>query len=256
MLYTKKWLKKGNSPAILLPVKLLLEGMVAMHWYTSSLGKKFIMAVTGLIMVLFVIAHMGGNFTIFAGGGSLNAYAVHLRAIPPLLWIFRAVMLIAVLVHIWFGINLYLENKSARPVEYAMKKNERTSFSARTMLWTGLLLGVFIIYHLLQFTAHVAISPEVAAGVGSNFDVQHRPDVFKMVVLSFQQVGVAIGYVAAMIVLLLHLAHGIQSFFQSLGANNDQTLPVLEKWGRGLAFLLMLGFALVPITILFGVIKL
>ncbi len=229
---------------------------MAMQWYKSSLGKKFIMAVTGLIMVLFVIAHMFGNLTIFAGAGGINAYAVHLRAVPPLLWVFRVVMAAAFLVHIWIGINLYLENKSARPVEYAMKKNERTSFSARTMVWTGLLLGAFIIYHLLHFTLHVAISPEVAAGVGANFDPLQRPDVFKMVVLSFRQALVSLVYLAAMVLLLLHLAHGVQSFIQSLGANNDRTLPVFEKWGRGLAFVLMLGFALVPITIFFGMIKL
>lgn len=227
-----------------------------MQWYKSSLGKKFIMAVTGLMMVLFVIAHMFGNFTIFGGADGINAYAAHLRAIPPLLWIFRAVMLAAFVVHIWMGISLYLENKAARPVEYAMKKNQRTSFSARTMVWTGVLLGVFVVYHLLHFTTHVAISPDIAAGVGANFDPLERPDVFKMVVLSFNQALVAVVYLAAMIILLLHLAHGIQSFFQSLGASNDQTLPVLEKVGRGVAFVLMLGFVLVPLSIFFGAIKL
>jgi len=230
--------------------------MMAMQWYKSSLGKKYIMAVTGLFMVLFVIAHMFGNFTIFAGAEGINAYAVHLRAVPPLLWLFRAVMALVFLVHIWIGVNLYLENKSARPVEYAMKKNERTSFSARTMVWTGMLLGVFIVYHLLHFTTHVAISPDLAAGVGANFDPLQRPDVFKMVVLSFQTFLIALVYLAAMVILLLHLAHGIQSFVQSLGANNDRTLPLFEKVGRGLAFVLMLGFALVPITIFFGMIKL
>lgn len=226
-----------------------------MQWYKSSLGKKFIMAVTGLFMLLFVIAHMFGNFTIFGGAEGINAYAAHLRAIPPLLWIFRAVMLAAFAVHIWMGFRLYLDNKEARPVEYAMKKNQRTSFSARTMIWTGVLLGIFVIYHLLHFTLHVAISPEIAAGVGANVDPLQRPDVFKMVVLSFGSFPVSLVYVAAMIVLLLHLAHGIQSFFQSLGATNDNTLPVLEKWGRGVAFVLMLGFVLVPISIFFGVIK-
>lgn len=229
---------------------------MAMQWYKSSLGKKYIMAVTGLFMVLFVVAHMFGNFTIFAGADGINAYAHHLRAIPPVLWLFRAVMLAVFVVHIWFGVNLYLENKSARPIEYAMKKNERTSFSARTMLWTGLLLGAFIVYHLLHFTLHVAISPDIAAGVGTNIDELKRPDVFKMVVLSFRTFIVSFFYLAAMIILLLHLAHGIQSFFQSLGANNDRTLPVIEKLGRGVAFVLMLGFALVPISIFFGMIKL
>lgn len=227
-----------------------------MQWYKSSLGKKYLMAVTGLLMVLFIIAHMFGNFTIFGGAEGINSYAAHLRAIPPLLWLFRAVMLAAFLLHIWLGINLYLENKSARPVEYAVKRNQRTSFSARTMIWTGLLLGAFVVYHILHFTMHVAISPEIAAGVGANFDPLQRPDVFKMVVSSFGQFAIAGIYVVAMVILLLHLAHGIQSFFQSLGATNDNTQPMLEKWGRGVAFLLMVGFVLVPVSIFFGVIKL
>ena len=227
-----------------------------MQWYKSSLGKKYIMAITGLLMVLFVIAHMFGNFTIFGGAEGINAYAVHLRAVPPLLWVFRIVMAVAFLVHIWMGFSLYLENKAARPTDYAVKKNDRTSFSARTMIWTGLLLGAFVIYHLLHFTMHVAISPEVAAGVGQNFDDLSRPDVFRMVVLSFNQVIVTLVYVVAMVVLLLHLAHGVQSFFQSLGANNDRTLPLLEKWGRWAAFVIMAGFVIIPLTIFFGVIKL
>jgi len=230
--------------------------MMAMQWYKSSLGKKYIMAITGVLMFLFVIAHMFGNFTIFGGAEGINAYAVHLRAVPPLLWVFRIVMAVAFLVHIWMGFSLYLENKSARPIDYAVKQNDRTSFSARTMIWTGVLLGAFVIYHLLHFTMHIAISPEVAAGVGQNFDELNRPDVYRMVVLAFNQVVVTLVYVAAMVVLLLHLAHGAQSFLQSLGATNDRTLPTLEKGGRGAAFVIMLGFVIIPLTIFFGVIKL
>lgn len=227
-----------------------------MQWYKSSLGKKFIMAVTGLLMVLFVIVHMLGNFTIFGGADGINAYAEGLRAVPPFLWGFRLVMLAAFMVHIWMGVNLYLENKSARPTEYAMKKNQRTSFSAQTMIWTGILLAAFVVYHILHFTAHVAIDPAIAAGVGQNFDAAGRPDVFAMVVQAFGQFVVTLIYAAAMVVLLLHLAHGVQSFFQSLGVNNDATLPFLEKWGRGVAFVIMVGFVLIPVTIFFGVIKL
>jgi len=222
-----------------------------MQWYKTSLGKKYVMGLTGLLMVVFVIAHMLGNLSIFGGADGINAYAEHLRAFPPALWAFRALMAVAFVLHIYMGTSLYLENRSARPVEYANKKNERTSFSARTMLWTGLLLGAFVIYHLLHFTLH-AWHPEWA----SLTDQAGRFNVFYMVATSFTKTGVVVLYIAAMIVLLLHLAHGIQSFFQSLGLTGDQSLPKLETGGRGLAFILMVGFMLTPALIYFGLIKL
>jgi succinate dehydrogenase / fumarate reductase cytochrome b subunit len=224
---------------------------MAMEWYKSSLGKKYIMAITGLIMVGFVIVHVIGNFTIFAGADGINAYAEHLRAIPPLLWLFRLVMLIAFVLHIWTGVSLYLENKAARPVEYARMQPERTSFSARTMIWTGLLLGAFIIYHLLHFTFR-ATNPEISHFV----DPVGRHDVFAMVVMSFQSFFITSIYVGATIVLLLHLSHGIQSMFQSLGLTRDDTLPRLELGGRGVAFAVMVGFLLIPLSIFFGLVKL
>ncbi len=222
-----------------------------MQWYKSSLGKKFIMAVTGLIMVLFVAVHMLGNFSLFYGADGINAYAAQLRAFGPGLWIFRLVMLTAFLVHIWMGVSLYFENKSARPVEYMRKVNERTSFSARTMIWTGVLLGAFVVYHILHFTTH-----NVHTQFSPGLDAAGRTDVFTMVVSSFQLSAIAAIYIAAMVVLLLHLAHGIQSFFQSLGLNNDATLPQFERGGRVVAFVLMLGFILVPITIVVGLVTL
>ena len=222
-----------------------------MRWYNSSIGKKFIMGLTGALMVLFIIAHMLGNLTIFAGPNGLDAYAEHLRTIPPLLWIFRAVMLCALVLHVWTGFSLYLENKAARPVGYQMKQNQKTTFSAENMIWTGLLLLVFIVYHLLQVTFH-ATNPTTYGFM----DAAGRPDVFKMVVLNLQHFGIAAVYAAAMIVLLLHLRHGVQSLFQSLGLTNDSTLPKLETGGRWTAGILMLGFILIPITIFFGVVKL
>ncbi len=222
-----------------------------MQWYKSSLGKKYIMAVTGLAMVLFAIVHMLGNFTIFAGPGGINAYAAGLQGLGPGLWLFRLALLTVFLVHIWMGVSLYLENKAARPSEYAMKQNHRTSFSARTMIWTGVILGAFIIFHVLHFTVH-AFHPYYATFV----DAAQRHDVYRMVVMGFQGFPMTLIYIAAMVVLLLHLAHGIQSFFQSLGATNDATLPTLEKGGRGVAVVILLGFVIVPITIFFGVIRL
>ena len=223
-----------------------------MRWYKTSLGKKYIMGITGLIMVGFVVAHMLGNLSIFGGAGGINGYAEHLRAFPPLLWVFRGVMLVAFILHIWMGITLYLENKSARPQQYAMKKNQRTTFSAETMIWTGAILGVFIVYHLLHFTVH-AFNPSFNKMIDRTTETP-RFDVFHMMTSSFNNFGVTIVYVAAMIVLLLHLRHGIQSFFQSLGLTNDATLPKLTTGGRWVAGVVAIGFLFTPILIFFNVI--
>jgi succinate dehydrogenase / fumarate reductase cytochrome b subunit len=158
-------------------------------------------------------------------------------------------MLVFFILHIWMGITLYLENKSARPEQYAMKKNERTTFSAETMIWTGVILGVFVIYHLLHFTIH-AFNPEF----NQMADEIGRFDVFQMMTTSFDGLVVTVVYVAAMIVLLLHLRHGIQSFFQSLGLTNDATLPTLTTGGRWVAGLVAIGFLFTPILIFFNVI--
>ncbi len=223
-----------------------------MRWYKTSLGKKYIMGVTGLILVGFVIAHMLGNLSVFAGPSGINGYAEHLRAFPPFLWGFRAVMAFAFILHIWMGITLYLENKAARPVAYAKKVNDRTSFSAQNMIWTGLLLLAFVVYHLLQFTVH-ALNPEFNA---MTTVLAGNPvfNVYAMVSTSFHKFGIALVYAVAMIILLLHVSHGFQSFFQSLGWTNDRTKPGLEKLSRVVAFVVMFGFIIIPIALFFRVI--
>ena len=221
-----------------------------MHWYQTSLGKKYIMAITGLGMVGFVIVHMIGNLTIYAGQNAINAYAEKLHLLVPLLWSFRAVMLTLVLAHICTGVTLYLENRKARPVGYACKKNLKTSLPAETMIWSGLLLGAFVVYHLLHFTVRVT-NPDISSFV----DAFGRSDVYAMIGLSFARASISIVYVLAMTVLLLHLYHGIQSIFQSFGMNSSRTLPVIETSGRAAAFVLLLGFASIPVVFLFGILN-
>ncbi len=218
-----------------------------MYWFQTSLGKKYIMAVTGLVMVGFVIVHMIGNLTIFAGPGAINSYAEKLHQLVPLLWTFRLFLLAVFIVHIYTGLTLYLENRKAKPISYACKRNVKASFPGETMIWTGLLLGSFVVYHLLHFTFRIT-NPDI-----SHFaDAIGRPDVFTMVALSFRIIPVSLAYVFSMIILLLHLYHGIQSFFQSLGLNSAKTLPLIEKAGRAVACMLLVGFASIPVIFLFG----
>ena len=222
-----------------------------MRLITSTVGRKIVLAISGQTMVLFVIAHLLGNASIFIPGG-INAYAEHLHSLPPLVWGIRSIMLLMVLLHIYFGIQITLENRAAKPVPYAVNRKLKASFASENMIWTGLLLGVFIIGHILHFTLRVTpdISPRIAElSSGRVFDV------YSMVVGSFQHGAVALVYMAAMVVLFLHMYHGIQAFFQTMGWNNDQTMPKLTGAGRGLAFIFLVGYSSIPFFIFARLLK-
>jgi len=223
-----------------------------MPFIKSLVGKKILMAVTGVMLFCFVLIHLAGNTTIFMG--LINAYGEHLHALPAIVWAFRVMLFMIFVIHVYFGIVLTLENNAARPQAYAVKKNLRTTFASRNMIWTGALIGGFLVYHLLQFTLHV-MNPELAAGVAGNFDKLGRPDVFKMMVLSFTQTPISAIYIIAMIVLALHLTHGVQSFFQTLGLNSEKSLPVFEKLSTAAAIVIFIGFASIPIVILIGILN-
>ena len=222
-----------------------------MRWLSSSLGKKYVMALTGFFLVFFALAHMLGNLTTFGGSAGLNAYAEHLRAFPPVLWAFRALMAGAVVLHLFFGLTLYLQNKAARPVDYACKKNDRTTFSAQSMVWTGLLLLVFVVIHLVQFTFHGLLP---SGAIIANTAEGHF-NVFAMVATSLSSGGVTAFYLASVVVLLLHILHGTASFLQSLGATNENTFTAITTGGKCAAFVIALGFVLVPLSVLFGIVK-
>jgi len=217
-----------------------------MQLFTSTVGRKILVAISGQLMVLFVIAHLLGHSSIFIPGG-INAYAEHVHALPPLVWSIRFVMLVASMVHICFGVQITLENKAANPSRYAVNRQLKATFSSRNMIWTGVLLGIFIIYHLLHFTARVM--PDVASRL-SSLSSGTVFDVYSMVVGSFQHGAIAALYIAAMVFLFLHLNHGIQAFFQTMGWNNDRTLPVISRTGKVLAVIFLVGFCSIPIFIL------
>lgn len=213
------------------------------------------MSITGQLLIIFVIVHLIGNSSIFLGPDGINAYAKHLHDLPPLVWIFRLVMLTAVGIHILYGIQVTLENSKANATGYAVQKHLKATFASKTMIWTGLLIAAFVVYHLLHFTMHIT-NPDISAGLAGNFDALKRPDVFKMVVLSFQKGLIAIAYVVAMIILFLHLSHGIQSFLQTMGWSNDKTRPVFGTVGKVISGVLLVGYASIPLVILTGLLKL
>ena len=213
-----------------------------MQLFSSTVGRKILMAITGQLMVLFVVVHLLGNSTIYVGW--LNAYAHHLHAMPPLVWAFRLVMLLFVGIHACYGVMITLENNAANPGAYAVSRQLKATFSSKNMIWTGLLIMAFVVYHLCHFTAH--LTPDIVA----NKLPDGGTDVFNMVVTSFQHGIIALIYVAAMIVLFLHLNHGIQSFFQTMGWNNDCSMPVISKVCRIIAVIFLIGYSSIPIVIL------
>ncbi|HTP64233.1 MAG TPA: succinate dehydrogenase cytochrome b subunit [Geobacteraceae bacterium] len=217
-----------------------------MQLVRSTVGRKVLVAISGQLMVLFVIVHLAGNSSIFIPGG-INAYAAHLHALAPLLWSARVILIAAVVIHIFYGVQLTLENRRANHVHYAVKRRLKANFAGENMIWTGLLMLAFVAWHLLQFTFRV--TPDVASRLpqlssGTEFDV------YAMVVGSFQHGAIAAVYLGAMVVLFLHLFHGIQAFFQTMGWEGERSLPLISRIGRLAAFAFLLGYSAIPVTIL------
>ena len=213
---------------------------------TSSVGLKFLMGITGGLLVLFVIGHMLGNLQVFLGREQLNAYAAKLQGLGGLLWVIRLGLFAVFALHVLTGIALTLKNRAARPIPYAgLQPLESTVFS-RTMIWSGLALLAFVVYHLLHFT----ILPKDPALLLEDGHV----DVYGMVIAGFQDPAVTISYVVAMLLLGAHLAHGIASMFQSLGWNAPKYETLTNRLGLGLAAVLVLGNVSMPLSVLFGLI--
>lgn len=223
-----------------------------MNFFRSQVGRKIVMAVSGFSMLAFVVAHLLGNSTIYAGPDVMNAYADALHRFPLLIWMFRLILFAMFYLHVFYGIVLTLENRAAKPQTYEVKKYIQATFAGRNMIWTGLLMGTFIVYHLLHFTFQVT-NPEIAAG--RHPDAMGRPDVFMMVVLSFRKLAISIVYVGAMIALGLHLSHSIQSALQTVGLNGERGFPLVVRGGTIAAILIFLGFAAFPIVILAGILR-
>jgi succinate dehydrogenase cytochrome b subunit len=229
---------------------------VMTHIFGSSLGKKFIMAVSGFVLFLFVVGHLAGNLQIFLGPEAINRYGHFLQTNPELIWPARLFLLLMIGLHIWSAIKLSAENKAARPVGYGEYHPVASSYASRTMLMSGLIIFAFIVYHLLHFTVQV----QYVNLTGQDFikftdviDPAHpRHDIFKMMVVGFNNVWVSGFYVLGMALLCLHLSHGVSAMFQSLGLKNKTYGPCLDNAARVIAWLIFLGYVSIPAAILLG----
>jgi succinate dehydrogenase / fumarate reductase cytochrome b subunit len=220
--------------------------------FKSSLGKKYIMAVSGIVLFLFVLGHLAGNLQIFLGPEAINRYGHFLQSNPELIWPARLVLILLVLLHIWSAITISLENKAARPTDYSVYQPVGSSYASRTMLMSGVIVLVFIVYHLLHFTAEVAYINLTGQDFAVFTDPEKRHDIFKMMVVGFSNGWVSAFYIVGIGLLCLHLSHGASSMFQSLGWKNEAYRPFLDKAACVLAVIVFLGYVSIPVAILCG----
>jgi len=236
--------------------------------FCTSLGRKYIMALTGFGLVAFAIGHLIGNFQIFSHPDHINGYGHFLHSLGPLLWIVRIGLLVLAVLHIWAAVVLTLENRAARPVEYGVKHTIRATLASRTMRMTGVIVLAFILYHLAHFTTGWA----QADTFKTNFDyvmsqdykiagftvvkagtVVH--DVHTMMVLGFQPVIVSLFYIVAVGLLSFHLLHGVDSMFQSVGFRTQRWSPFLKRVVQVFCIAYFLGNLAIPGAILLGNVK-
>jgi len=222
-----------------------------MNYLTSSVGKKYLMALSGFVLVLFVIGHLLGNLQVFMGPEPINRYSLFLQSLGELLWVARIGLLVMIALHIWTAVSLTLENRAARPIDYMEKNYKKASYASRTMAMSGLIVLAFIIYHLMQFTFMVThpIYRDLKDPLG-------RHDVYSMIILGFRQPLIAAGYIVGVFLLCLHLSHGISSMFQSLGLNNNAWRKWLSQGGQFLGWLIFVGYITIPIAVQVGILHL
>lgn len=215
----------------------------------SSIGRKIIVATTGLALVLFLAGHLTGNLLIFAGRDAFNDYAQFLHEIfhGAGVWIARAGLLVCFTTHLWFTIILTKENKSARK-KYSHQATVQAPKSSLIMIWSGLTILAFVIFHLLHFT--VKAGTDYASFMQVMPDGSERHDAWKMVIVGFSHPLVVIFYLIAMTLLCSHLSHGVASIFQTLGLRTKKTAGPITLLSKAYAVVIYLGFISIPLAIL------
>ena len=222
-------------------------------FFQSSIRKKWVVALTGLVLIGYVVGHLIGNLQIFGPPEKINAYASFLHSLGALLWLVRIGLLVCFVLHVVTTIKLVLENGAARPEPYVRKATVQARLAARTMTLSGLIVLSFIVYHLLHFTVR-------------NTDARFRTiehggllrgdfDVHTMVILSFQHPVVSGVYLLSVFLLCLHLSHGFSSLLQTFGLNTKGLMPLITRSGTVLAWLIFAGYAAIPVAVLAGYLK-
>lgn len=219
-----------------------------MKLFSSSIGHKLIMAITGSMLMLFIVGHLVGNLGIFSGQEAFNDYAAFLQSVPKLLWAARIGLIVTFVLHIYTSIRLSIDNRSARPIGYAKKISVRASLASRTMLLGGLVVLTFVLYHLAHFTLGIT-NPEYEYLL----DDQSRANVYGMVVAGFQNIYVVIFYCVAQLCLALHLSHGFSSAARTMGMGS-YGYKLLVRGGKLFAAVIFMLYISIPLAVLAGIV--
>jgi succinate dehydrogenase / fumarate reductase, cytochrome b subunit len=216
----------------------------ARMFWRSTIGTKIVMAVTGLIMVGFLIEHVSGNLLVFHSSHAFNRYAAFLKGLGGFLWVARAILLASVVLHIVTAVQLTQRAHAARPVSYQLRDPQVSTFAARTIRWSGALILLFVVLHLLHFTTGT-LQPAPFSAV----------DVYANIVGAFRVWWVSAFYIVAMIALGLHIYHGAWGSFRTLGASRPKPNPLHRSVATAVAGFVWLGFTIIPIAVLLGVVR-
>lgn len=221
------------------------------RFYTSTIGKKILVALTGALLALFVLGHMVGNLLIFAGADAINEYGHMLQTAlhGGGVWIARLGLLAALVIHVVATVQLTRANRAARQDQYGLNVAKVSSRASRTMIWSGLTVLAFIVFHLLHFTVRAGFGFDGPA-YKTELHGEAVHNVYKMVIDGFSSAPVSAFYILAMVLLCSHLGHGVASIFQTLGLATHKTWPLFEKLGRAFALLILVGNCSIPIAIL------
>lgn len=222
--------------------------------FQSTVMQKAVVAISGLLFVLFLIGHLGGNLLLYTGPMAFNKYAQGLKDLGPLLWILRIVMVMSLVLHVTFTIRLRQRNAEARPVEYAKKTPVASTLYSRSMMYTGLTILAFVIFHLAHFTWG-KVQPEHYTGTWMLPDGRTTHDVYKMTVAGFNEAWISVVYILCVSMVMMHLQHAIQSAVQTLGFRHPRYTPMVLKAGAAIATVLWLGFVSIPISVMSGIVQ-
>ena len=235
--------------------------------FDSSVGAKVIVGLTGLGLVGFVIGHLIGNLKLFQGPAAINAYAYFLKHnLGILIWVARAGLLTIFVLHLFLALRLQLRARAARPVGYAYPGSVQAGVASRTMMWTGIVVGVFVLFHLAHFTfgwvkgVNVR-DPETGQLVYTNYlDLKDpadplKHDVYEMTVAGFLNPYIVVAYLAAQVILFVHLRHGIPSMFQTLGLKNARFRGPIDVLGLLVALFILVGNCAIVLAVWFGYVK-
>jgi succinate dehydrogenase / fumarate reductase cytochrome b subunit len=238
--------------------------MGILSYLQSSILSKIVMAVTGAMLVGYIVIHTAGNLLIYGGQDAINSYSQFLHSLGPVLWIARIVLLVALILHVWTSIVLKVSSNEAKPEKYAVKNYFKAKLTSRTMLWTGIAVFLFVVYHVAHLTLHITNPEHVVnqmylpnglhlSSAATMFNYE-RTDVYRMVILGFQNPLISLGYMIAVTIVGFHLNHAVQSMFQTLGLNHPKYFPTIQKSSVALSFIIVICLISIPIAVLFKLI--